>query len=417
MDRAADADPPVRGAQRGGAPLPLRLRTGDTPRVRAVAGCRPDPRAADARVPRRFNRGSGHRSDASLADRERPYAARDERIRPAAPTLRLLRRRFPSARRPDPAADRRPRRPNAAVPAPPGLRSPEPRRAHAPARDRRDRERHLGVATDRACAHVPGPGVRAIEYAAARDRRQRSGAGRRDRGGANAPIFWPRDYPAAPVKADPQRHPALASQLVFVPTIGFRPLGTRTLREPAQTAEDDVRLSVLVVAAAPDRTDILVEWEWTPRAATCPAIVASLMSREPLERTLTAAVVIGTDTIEPTRWGPRSLTSQGFARSTLTFPPLPGETPDAMLRVADGAREWRVPFVLVPGQAAATALAVHAERDGVVVRATALAHHADELTVGLEAEAAWQIRQVGAPIPTGPSFSRDSAESLRNNRQ
>ena len=219
------------------------------------------------------------------------------------------------------------------------------------------------------------------------------------------------------MKADPQRHPALASQLVFVPTIGFRPLGTRTLREPAQTVEDDVYLSVLVIAAAPDRTDILVEWEWTPNAATCPPIVASLMSREPLERTLTAAVMIGTSTIEPTRWGPRSLTSQGFARSTLTFPPLPGETPDAMLRVADGAREWRVPFVLVPGQAAATALAVHAERDGVVVRATALAHHADELTVGLEAEAAWQIRQVGAPIPTGPSFSRDSAESLRNKRQ
>src|SRR5438552_10076109 len=359
MDRAAEADRSVRGAQRGGAPLPLRLRTGDTPRVRAVAGCRPDPRAADARVPRRLDRRSGHRRDAGLADREGPYAARDERIRPAAPTLRLLRRRFSSERRPDPAADRRPCRPDAAVPAPPGLRSPESRRAHAPARDRRDRERYLGVATDRAGAHVPGPGIRAIELSAARGRGQRSRADRRDRGGANAPIFWPRDYPAAPVRPDPQRHPALASQLVFVPTIGFRPLGTRMLREPAQTVEDDVYLSVLVVAAAPDRTDILVEWEWTPRAPTCPPIVASLMSREPLERTLTAAVVIGTDTIEPTRWGPRSLTSQGFASSTLTFPPLPGEAPDALLRVADSARECGVTFVPGPAQAASTALAVH----------------------------------------------------------
>jgi hypothetical protein len=52
-------------------------------------------------------------------------------------------------------------------------------------------------------------------------------------------------------------------QLVFVPTTGFRPEGTRTLREPAETTADGTRLIVLAAAAAPDRTDLVIEWERT----------------------------------------------------------------------------------------------------------------------------------------------------------
>jgi len=47
-------------------------------------------------------------------------------------------------------------------------------------------------------------------------------------------------------------------QLVFVPTIGFRPAGTRVLRERTETAADGTRLMVLAAAAAPDRTDLVI---------------------------------------------------------------------------------------------------------------------------------------------------------------
>jgi len=59
-------------------------------------------------------------------------------------------------------------------------------------------------------------------------------------------------------------------QLVFAPLIGFRPAGTRTLREPAETTADGTRLMVLAAAAAPDQTDVVIEWERTGDPATCP---------------------------------------------------------------------------------------------------------------------------------------------------
>src|SRR5207247_9025647 len=61
--------------------------------------------------------------------------------------------------------------------------------------------------------------------------------------------------------ADAHLHPALAAQHVFVPTIGFRPAGTRTLLERAETSADDTHLTILAVAATPERTELMVEWE------------------------------------------------------------------------------------------------------------------------------------------------------------
>lgn len=49
---------------------------------------------------------------------------------------------------------------------------------------------------------------------------------------------------------------------MFVPTIGFRPCGTRTLLERAETAADGIHLAVLAVAATTEHTELIVEWEW-----------------------------------------------------------------------------------------------------------------------------------------------------------
>src|SRR5712692_10779075 len=58
--------------------------------------------------------------------------------------------------------------------------------------------------------------------------------------------------------------------LVFVPPIGFRPADTRTLRERVATTVDATELSVVALAAAPSRTDVIVEWNRTGNPAVCP---------------------------------------------------------------------------------------------------------------------------------------------------
>jgi len=85
------------------------------------------------------------------------------------------------------------------------------------------------------------------------------------------------------------------SQLVFVPLIGFRPSGTRVLRERAETTANGTRLIVLATAAAPDRTDLVIEWERTGDPATCPpdSTLLTHSNMAPLENGLTAALVAG----------------------------------------------------------------------------------------------------------------------------
>src|SRR6266542_2324779 len=48
---------------------------------------------------------------------------------------------------------------------------------------------------------------------------------------------------------------------VFVPAIGFCPDGTRTLPESAEVEAHGTRLLVVALAAAPDRTDLIAQWE------------------------------------------------------------------------------------------------------------------------------------------------------------
>lgn len=209
--------------------------------------------------------------------------------------------------------------------------------------------------------------------------------------------------------------------LVFVPTIGFWPSGTRTLRERAETMEDDTRLTVLAAAAAPDRTEVRVEWDRTGDPVTCPPGSQILApSDAPLDSSVTATLVIGTsrlDAITIARGGYHASKEAIGAIQAITFPPLPDDAGGAELRVSEGAHEWRVPFTLELGGVVATPLAAEVERGGIVVRATALARRGDEVIVGLEVEGAQQIRQVGAPLPTPPVFSRYREEDVRARRQ
>ena len=69
--------------------------------------------------------------------------------------------------------------------------------------------------------------------------------------------------------ADAHLHRALGSRLVFVPTIGFRPAGTRTLLERSETSADGTHLTILAIAATPERTELILEWEQQSDAVVC----------------------------------------------------------------------------------------------------------------------------------------------------
>jgi hypothetical protein len=215
-------------------------------------------------------------------------------------------------------------------------------------------------------------------------------------------------------------------QLVFVPLIGFRPAGTRTLREPAETMADGTRLMVRAAAAASDRTDVVVEWERLGDPATCPPGSQLLMHSNfaPMENGLTAALVIGTSRRDATAVRRRSMhvshPSIG-AIDVITFPELPRDAESAELRITDAGTEWRVPLALAPGELNATALNVELERGGIVARATAIARRDDEIIVALEVAGPQQIRQAGGPIPSPARFSgtsdEDHEERLREHRR
>ena len=201
--------------------------------------------------------------------------------------------------------------------------------------------------------------------------------------------------------------------LIFEPLIGFRPKETRTLRERAETTEDGTKLIVLAVAAAPHRTDVVVEWERTGDPVTCAPDSRILVhsNRAPLENGLAADLLIGTTGMDAAAMSRRAFhvshTATG-AVDMITFPSLPKEADSAELRVREGRNAWHVPFSLVLGGPSALPLAVEVSRDGVVIRATAVSRYGGELIVELEVEGEQQIRQVGAPIPIPPTFFVDS---------
>ncbi|MDP9252171.1 MAG: hypothetical protein M3O80_04120 [Chloroflexota bacterium] len=215
--------------------------------------------------------------------------------------------------------------------------------------------------------------------------------------------------------------PAATSQ-VFVPTIGFRPATTRALVERAEVTEDGTRLIVRAVAAAPDKTEVLVEWERTVNPAIyapgSQLLVHSNMA--PLERGIAAALVVGATTLTAITMAQRAfhVSQQTIgAIHTITFAPLPEGVGDAALVVSENGEQWRVPLKLGPPDVAATPLAANVELDRIVIRTTAIARHEGDLIIQLEVVGERQILQVGAPLPSGGvRFSVDSEEDRRARR-
>jgi hypothetical protein len=206
-----------------------------------------------------------------------------------------------------------------------------------------------------------------------------------------------------------------ASPLVFVPTIGFRAAGTRLLPEPVDTVEDGTRLTLLAVAAAPDRTDLRVEWKWLGDAANCsPRLhILAWTPSQSFDASVTAGLVVGSTRLDPTS----PMTREGYSASrseirvaqTMTFPPLDANA--AALVVGDGRSEWRVPFTLAPAPVIASELGIQAEREGIVVRATAVAFHGEDVVVALEAEGPQEIRRVGGAVGVSQPWRGREQES------
>jgi hypothetical protein len=211
-------------------------------------------------------------------------------------------------------------------------------------------------------------------------------------------------------------------RLVFVPIIGFRPEGTRTLREPTETTADGTRLMVHAVAAAPDRTDLVIEWERRGDPATCPPDSQLLMhsNMTPMDKGLTAALVIGVTRLDATAMRRRAMhgSHQSIgAVDALVFPAVPRDADNAELRIVEGGSHWSVPLPLVRAEVNATPLAVELVRDGIVIRVTAFAESEGELICELEVAAPQQIRTAGAPIPSPTRFSITSDEDARERRK
>lgn len=218
--------------------------------------------------------------------------------------------------------------------------------------------------------------------------------------------------------ADAHLHPSLASQLVFVPTIGFRPGGTRTLLERADASADLTHVTILAVAATPERTELIVEWEQEAEPLVCAVPEKGAATGEiaappkrprptapPPEIEVTAVVVAGSTVLKTSsmwRQAYRESGSGSWAIRSMVFPPVPPGTARAELRVSQGELRWTVPFRLVPGRITAAPVAAEATRHGITVRVTGVAHHDDQLILAVEASAAQPIGRMGAPAPAMP---------------
>jgi len=163
---------------------------------------------------------------------------------------------------------------------------------------------------------------------------------------------------------------------VFVPSIGFRLSGTRTLRERVETTADETNIAVLALAAAPAGTDVVIEWNRRGGPAICEpgSRLLEHSHKTPLANGLAAEIVVAANKLTAVTASRRSLhmsyESIG-AIDAITFPPLPPLLNEAELDLREGGKRWRVPFSVAPAAVKALPLTAEASDGGVVVRATA----------------------------------------------
>lgn len=214
---------------------------------------------------------------------------------------------------------------------------------------------------------------------------------------------------------DAHLHPALASELVFVPEIGFRPSGTRTLLETARTHHDDATVTIRSVAAGPDQTELVIEWESHAEANIVCAPAAPALPAAPKGFLVASATPGGADEVvfaklhvpkgeamDAISFGPRAfMTRHGWSTHTIAFPPLPQSADRAELHLGVDGKAWRVPVALMRTHVVATHISVESRRSGMIVRATAVGRSGDEVMVGLELQGEDPRTLIGA-IGTEP---------------
>jgi hypothetical protein len=182
-------------------------------------------------------------------------------------------------------------------------------------------------------------------------------------------------------------HPSLAlTDVVFVPEIGFRPAGTRVLRASAETRAHDTSVTIVAAAAAPEQTDLLVEWdppETTGEDAKWLIKVdrSGVYERPALE--LTTTLIAGGARHAPVRTEHRFRSASGYDLRELTFPPILPEAVDVQLEVVHAEQVWSVPFDLVPSDFTGDARRTAVEHEGITITVTAAARHEGRVVVSL----------------------------------
>jgi hypothetical protein len=204
--------------------------------------------------------------------------------------------------------------------------------------------------------------------------------------------------------------------LVFVPSLGFRPAGTRVLLESAHDERSRTRLHAVALAASTDATDVMVEWERPESAGECaPGPYLAATPRQPPDLE-TAHLTFGTTSLPATTiaCGSFSVGAYGtHAFHTLRFPSIPADRSSVELRVREGDDEFALSLRVTTAAISAHAFDASASHAGVTVRAIGAAWHGGDLIVGLEVTGTSSVNQVGAPMPQQPQFRGVSSDVRR----
>jgi hypothetical protein len=215
---------------------------------------------------------------------------------------------------------------------------------------------------------------------------------------------------------DARLHPWDGS--VYVPMIGFRPPGTRTLTGAPSVEDHETRLTIVAVAASPSGTEVLVEWHRPADATACAPGQYLAQSFETQPALSSAVLHVGGAQVTAERIALSAYGSGTYGRHAfhkMHFPAVdPAATP-VILRIRESDHEFSTEMVLAPAPIHAIRIRASQTLENIAIRATAAAWHGDELTVNLEVTAPSALGQVGAAMPEGPRFGA-MRENMRRAR-
>jgi hypothetical protein len=205
---------------------------------------------------------------------------------------------------------------------------------------------------------------------------------------------------------------------VYVPMIGFRPAGTRTLTEVPSVEHEDTRLTVLAVAASPLGTDVLVEWHRPADARVCAPGQYLARSFETQPALSSAVLLVGDMQVTAERIALGAYGSGTYGRHAfhkMRFPAIDAAVTPVILRIREADYEFSTAVVLERAPIQAQRVGSSATLANIAIRVTAAAWHGDELTLNLEVTAPSALGQVGTAMPEGPRFG-PMRENMRRAR-